>query len=212
MTEDAAPRIVGILLAAGRGERFGGDKLLAKPASAPSAGSESSDLEGECISVMACRHLLAVVPTVIAVVRPGDAALTAALAAAGARVVPCANADDGMGASLACGVAAERDAQGWIVGLADMPWVQSSTIARVTAAVVDGALVAAPFHDGKRGHPVGFSAACYAELAALTGDEGARAVVAAHANEFARIDVDDPGILRDVDTRADLANYAHLDR
>jgi molybdenum cofactor cytidylyltransferase len=85
-----------------------------------------------------------------------------------------------------------------------MPWVLPSTIARVAAAVADGAPVAAPFHDGMRGHPVGFSAACYATLAALTGDEGAKAVVAAHADSLARIDVDDAGTLRDVDTPADL--------
>ena len=198
-------RVVGILLAAGRGERFGGDKLLAKAQSAPrGSGHALTELAGECIGVAACRHLLAALPTVVAVVRPNDGALAAALGAAGARIVRCANADEGMGASLACGVAATPDAAGWLVALADMPWILPSTIARVAAAVADGAPVAAPFHDGKRGHPVGFSAACYASLAALTGDEGAKAVVAAHADSLARIDVDDTGTLRDVDTRADL--------
>jgi molybdenum cofactor cytidylyltransferase len=85
-----------------------------------------------------------------------------------------------------------------------MPWILPSTIARVAAAVADGAPVAAPFHDGKRGHPVGFSRACYDRLAALTGDEGAKSVVARYADELAHIDVDDPGTLRDVDTRKDL--------
>ena len=205
VTADSAPRVVGILLAAGRGERFGGDKLLAKVKLAPSAAPPAlSDLAGECIGVAACRHLLVALPRVTAVVRPADHALAAALGAAGARVVRCAKADEGMGASLACGVAAERDAAGWVVALADMPWILPSTIARVAAAVVDGAPVAAPFHDGKRGHPVGFSAACYARLAALTGDEGAKSVVAAYADELAHVDVDDPGTLRDVDRRADL--------
>jgi len=201
---DAAPRVVGVLLAAGRSERFGGDKLLAKAGAAAGAASGLSDIGGECIGVVACRHLLAVLPKVTAVVRPADAALAAALGAAGARIVRCANAEEGMGASLACGVAAERDAAGWVVALADMPWIRPATIARVAAAIADGAPVAAVFHDGKRGHPVGFSAACYALLAALTGDEGAKAVVAAHADSLARIDVDDAGTLRDVDTREDL--------
>jgi molybdenum cofactor cytidylyltransferase len=192
--------VIGILLAAGKGERFGGDKLLAKAG----AGPGSAGLAGECIGVTACRNLLAAVPRVVAVVRPGDAALAAALGAAGARVVRCPNADDGMGASLACGIAATKDAEGWLVALADMPWIMPSTIARVAAALAEGALVAAPFHQGKRGHPVGFSAACYAALAALTGDEGAKGVVAAHGERLARIDVDDPGTLRDVDRLADL--------
>ena len=197
--------MVGILLAAGRGERFGGDKLLAKARMTAGGGTAGLiDLDGECIGVAACRHLLAALPKVVAVVRPADAALAAALGAAGAQIVRCANADDGMGASLACGVTAARDAAGWLVALADMPWVLPSTISRVAAAIAYGAPVAAPFHDGKRGHPVGFSAACYEELSALTGDEGAKTVVAAYVDELAYIDVDDPGTLRDVDTREDL--------
>lgn len=198
MNAAAAPGTVGILLAAGRGTRFGGDKLLAQLGS-------NSGLAGECIGATACRHLLLALPRVIAVVRPDDAALAAALGAAGARIVRCVDADDGMGASLACGVRATRDAAGWVVALADMPWIEPSTIARVAAAVAEGAPVAAPFHRGARGHPVGFSSACYAALAALTGDEGAKSVVAAHRDSLARIDVDDAGTLRDIDTPADMA-------
>ena len=119
--------------------------------------------------MLACRNLLSVVPQVVAVVRPDDAALAAALGAAGARVVRCANADAGMGASLACGVLATRDAAGWIVALGDMPWIESATIARVAAAIADGATVAAPFHRGQRGHPVGFGAACFAALVGAHG-------------------------------------------
>jgi molybdenum cofactor cytidylyltransferase len=197
MSAAEAPGIVGILLAAGRGTRFGGDKLLAQLAS-------SSGLAGECVGATACRHLLAALPRVIAVVRPDDAELAAALGAAGARIVRCVDADDGMGASLACGVRATKDAGGWVVALADMPWIQPSTIARVAAAVADGAPVAAPFHRGARGHPVGFSPACYAALAALSGDEGARSVVTAHHDSLARVDVDDAGTLRDIDTPADM--------
>jgi molybdenum cofactor cytidylyltransferase len=201
-----AARIVGVLLAAGRGERFGGDKLLARGRSVGGLGAPGlPDLGAECIGVVACRHLLAALPKVIAVVRPDDHALAAALGAAGAQIVRCVTADDGMGASLGCGVMATRDAAGWLVALADMPWVLPATIARVAAAIADGAPVAAPFHNGRRGHPVGFSAVCYEKLAALSGDEGAKAVVAAYADELAHIDVDDPGTSRDIDTPADLA-------
>ena len=148
--------------------------------------------------------MLAAIPEVIAVVRPDDPALAAALGAAGARVVRCANADAGMGASLACAVRAAPDAAAWVVALADMPWITPATIARVVAALADGAPVVAPFHGGERGHPVGFGQPCYEALATLTGDEGAKSVVAAHRDRIVRIDVDDPGILRDVDTTADL--------
>jgi molybdenum cofactor cytidylyltransferase len=183
---------MGVLLAAGRGVRFGGAKLLARLP------------DGVCVGAAAARHLLAAIPDVVAVVRPDDHALAAALGASGARIVRCADAADGMGASLACGVRATAGAAGWIVALADMPWIDPGTIARVANAVREGAAVAAPFHAGERGHPVGFGAACYAELAALTGDEGAKSVIAAHRDRVTRIDVDDPGIRRDVDTRQDL--------
>jgi molybdenum cofactor cytidylyltransferase len=187
--------IVGILLAAGAGERFGGEKLLAPlPGSAP-----------ECaLGAVACRNLVAALPEVVAVVRPGDMALADALHAAGARVIECRDAADGMGASLACGVRATGHADGWVVALADMPWIRPETIARVAAAVANGATVAAPFHDGTRGHPVGFANSCRAELAALGTDEGARSVIVTHRDALLRIDVDDPGVLRDVDTAQDL--------
>ena len=183
--------VAGILLAAGRGERFGGDKLQA-------------DVSGERVGVVACRHLLAAVHDVVAIVRPMDDLLAVAFAAAGARVIRCANADDGMGASLACGVLATIDATGWVVALADMPWIQPETIARVATAIDEGAPVAAPFYRGERGHPVGFGRTCAAALTALTGDEGAKAVVAEHRAAMVRIDVDDSGVLRDVDTEDDL--------
>jgi len=196
MTVNREDQIVGILLAAGRGTRFGGDKLLARLA--------SGDVAGETVGVVALRHLRLAVADVIAVVRDDDRALAAELGANGARIVRCANADDGMGASLACGVRATAGAKGWLVALADMPWIASETITRIAAAVADGAPVAAPFHRGERGHPVGFGASCYAALAALSGDEGAKAIIVAQRDRVVRIEVDDAGILRDVDTQGDL--------
>ncbi len=194
--------VVGILLAAGSGVRFGGPKLLAR--------MPLHQAGGECVGVVACRHLIAAIPDVIAVVRSGDAALAVALGAAGAQVVRCDNADEGMGASLACGVRVMPQAAGWVIALADMPWIAPETIARVAAAIAAGTQIAAPFHGGERGHPVGFGRACYAELAALTGDTGAKSVLDARRDSLVRIDVEDAGILRDVDAPADLAGAPRI--
>jgi molybdenum cofactor cytidylyltransferase len=204
MSGFAASGVVGILLAAGRGVRFGGDKLLATLPSTRPHGQAAAELAGERVGAVACRHLLIALPRVVAVVRPDDAALAATLGAAGATIVRCACAADGMGASLACGVSATKEAAGWVVALADMPWILPETIARVAMAIADGAPVAAPFYRGQRGHPVGFSSASFARLAALTGDEGAKSVVDLHRDSLARIDVDDAGTLRDIDRPADL--------
>jgi molybdenum cofactor cytidylyltransferase len=169
--------IVGILLAAGSASRFGGEKLLARLP------------DGTPIGVAALRHLAAAVDTVVAVVRSRDELLAAALA-------------EGMGASLAWGVCAAPVAAAWVIALADMPWVEPVTMAGVVDALHGGATVAAPSYRGRRGHPVGFAARCYGELSALSGDEGAKAVVDRY--QVTLIDTDDAGVLRDVDTRQDL--------
>ena len=191
--------IVGILLAAGKGARFGGGKLLA-----PLRTSFDDIPAGTPIGAAACRHLVAALPETIAVVRPGDSLLAAMLAAEGARVIECARADEGMGASLACGVSASADAAGWVIALGDMPWIQAATIRAVAAAIATGADIAAPEFDGRRGHPVAFSRRHGVALAALEGDEGARAILAAHKASIRTLAVADAGVVRDVDRRDDI--------
>ena len=192
-------RIVGILLAGGVGARFGGAKLLA-PLPVASHGVAA----GTPIGAAACIHLMAALNDVVAVTRPRDPMLAAALRGTGARVVECAQAHEGMGASLACGAAAASDADGWIVALADMPWIAPATIIRVVEALASGAEIVAPNRRGERGHPVGFAKSYGPLLASLTGDEGARAVIAARQWVVQLVEVDDPGILRDIDIPSDL--------
>ncbi|MFM9914765.1 MAG: NTP transferase domain-containing protein [Rhizobacter sp.] len=112
------------------------------------------------------------------------------------------NARLGMGASIAAGVSASSNASGWLVLPGDMPMLQSSTLLRVAHALRDHAVSYAQHH-GRRGHPVGFSAELYSELIRLQGDEGARRLVSRYPAQA--IEVDDPGVLVDVDTVADLA-------
>ncbi len=192
-------RIVGVLLAAGRGTRFGGGKLAA---ALPQASHGVA--AGTPVGVASARHLRAALDEVVAVVRPEDTVLAADLAATGARIVPCRHADDGMGSSLACGVASVRDADGWIVALADMPWIAPATITAVAAALRAGSTMVAPAYRDQRGHPVGFAASCGAALAALRGDAGARSLLRERADALAVVVVDDPGVIGDVDRPEDL--------
>lgn len=107
----------------------------------------------------------------------------------------------GMGDSIAAGVAASADAAGWLVLPADMPFVLPDSLVRVAAALA-AADVAYASHGGRRGHPVGFRAALKDRLLALRGDVGARAIVqGAHG---VAVDVDDAGVLVDIDTVDDL--------
>ncbi|MBC7860109.1 MAG: nucleotidyltransferase family protein [Burkholderiaceae bacterium] len=184
--------IVGVLLAAGAGKRFGGDKLLHRlPDGAPMA-------------VAAANHLRPACARMVAVVRPGHDELAALLLAAGCDIVVCPEAEGGMGHSLAAGVRATAGAGGWIVALADMPFIASASHRAVASGLRAGASLAASQYQGRRGHPVGFSGVWFAQLAALTGDQGARAILERHRAELILCPVDDPGVLRDIDRPADL--------
>ncbi len=156
------------------------------------------------VAVAALANLRAAVPQVIAVVRPGVPALENCLSEAGATVIVCADADEGMGASLATAVAASGDVAGWVIALADMPYIRSETIGKIAASLAAGAAIVAPAYRGERGHPVGLSARFRAPLEALRGDEGARAVLRKNASLVELIEVDDPGVCRDIDTPDDL--------
>jgi len=190
--------IRGILLAAGYSKRFGSNKLLQTlPA--------GSSLAGTPIALAAARNLLDAVPESIAVVRPRAQKLAKMLRDAGCTTVVCKNAGEGMGTSLAAGVRASLDVDGWIVTLADMPFIRPETIRTVLKALGEGAAIAAPSFRGERGHPVGFAKRFYAELSALHGDEGAREVLTRHPDGIVLCEVDDPGVLRDIDQPSDLS-------
>ncbi|HEX9193736.1 MAG TPA: nucleotidyltransferase family protein [Burkholderiales bacterium] len=193
-----AASIRGILLAAGYSKRFGSNKLLqALPAGAPDAGTP--------IGLAAARHLLEALPESIAVVRPRAQKLAKLLRDAGCNTVVCKNAGEGMGTSLAAGVRAAADAHGWLVALADMPFLRPQTIRVIAQALSDGAAIAAPAYRGERGHPVGFARRFFDELSALHGDHGARELLAQHPDWVTLYEVDDPGVLRDIDKPSDLA-------
>lgn len=184
--------IVGVLLAAGAGRRFGGDKLLA---SLP---------DGRSVCEAALAALAPAVDRLIVVVRAGADVLAARCRAAGADVCVCPEAARGMGASLGYGVRQAVEADGWLIALADMPLVATNDILSVAAALRAGAPIAVPVVAGRRGHPVGFARCFGTELAHLDGDIGARHILNAHAAEIIEIKVNASSWL-DVDTPADLA-------
>ena len=131
------------------------------------------------------------VPSIVGQVSPRDTL-----------VLSDADAAQGMGATIAAGVVERASASGWLVLPGDMPLVQPETLLAVAGALQQHPVAYAQYH-GRRGHPVAFAEELYSELAQLTGDDGARRVMLrypAHGQ-----DVDDPGVLLDVDTPSDLA-------
>lgn len=190
--------VTAILLAAGRGRRFdpfGARNKLLQPLPG-----------GDPVVVASARTLLAVFARVVAVVPPQDGGVGAQLRALGCDVTLCPQADDGMGLSLADAVRHSlidtMPARGWLVALGDMPFVSASTLQALAGAIRDGAGIAAPVFQGRRGNPVAFALEHAGALQALDGDQGARRLLT--TSPVTTIDTMDAGILRDIDSPADL--------
>jgi len=184
-----------IVLAAGKGSRFlGAEHKLAQ-------GLGGLTVLGTTLQHAIASHLQVVVVTTEAL---ADVARRS-IAARDVIVLPEVGAPGqtalGMGYSISAGVAARPDADGWLILPGDMPRVQPLTLQAVARQLEHHAVAYAQFK-GRRGHPVGFSPELYSELIALTGDEGARRLVARYP-AFG-VEVDDAGVLIDVDTLADL--------
>lgn len=193
-----------IVLAAGRGSRFQGhEHKLAQRLGA------STVLATTLRQAVATRLAVVVVTT-----EPFADIARSSVAARDVVVLPAVGSGSageslGMGRSIAAGVSARADAAGWLILPGDMPMVRTETILAVAAAL-EGHAIAYAQHKGMRGHPVGFSTELYSELTALTGDEGARRVVARYP--AIGVEVDDPGILVDIDTQDDLAAIREAQR
>jgi molybdenum cofactor cytidylyltransferase len=190
------PHLVGLLLAAGRSQRFGADKRL-QPMPSPGAMP---------MAVHCARTLASGCDELWVLTRDEAPALQQALTqhlkglACPWRLHVAGKAEAGMGHTLAAGVLASPQATGWVVALADMPALQGSTVQAVAAALRHGARLAVPMHQGQRGHPVGFAAHWREALLALQGDTGARDLLRAQTHLITAVPVDDPGCLLDVDT------------
>ncbi len=186
--------VTGLLLAAGRGRRF------------DPAGARNKLLQtlpgGELVVAASARILLSCLPRVVAVVPPMDGGVGDVLRALGCEVTVCQDADTGMGASLVHALRHALQADGWLVALGDMPFVADATLAALRDAVLNGAGIAAPVYQGRRGNPVAFGARHREALLGLGGDQGARRLLQAHP--VTEIAVPDPGVLRDIDTPSDL--------
>jgi molybdenum cofactor cytidylyltransferase len=183
--------VVALLLAAGSASRMGRDKLAASV-----GGVVLRDRALE--PLLACAGL-----EVVVVARPG-----APPAPSGVRVVENKEHSTGMASSIRAGVSASADADGWLIALADMPAVSSSTVDAVAVALVHGDRgIVVPVHGGRRGHPVGFSSRYRDELLQLEGDVGGRGILKAHPDDILLLDVPDPGILLDIDTTDDLQAF-----
>lgn len=173
-----------VVLAAGQGQRF------------RASGAQTGKLQAQLHGRSVLEHTLA------------------AVAASGLGAVLVENGplwrSEGMGHSIARGVALSPDASGWLILPGDLPAVAPASLRAVAQALQALGGVVRPQIQGQWGHPVGFSAAWKDQLQQLTGDSGAQSVVrAAQAqNQLQAVLLQDWGALADTDTLADLARVA----
>lgn len=176
-----------IVLAAGSSRRFGSDK---RQFMLPTG---STLLEQTLATVRA------VFDHRVLVLRADDDEL-AARYRADWQIVLASHAALGMGHSLAAALPVVQDWSGAVIALADMAWVQPQSFRALQAASKPDALVV-PFHQGERGNPVAIGSDYFSKLANLQGDSGARQLFGEFSDKVIRLELDDPGILRDMDVQ-----------
>ncbi len=199
MTDDPQT-VAALLLAAGRSTRMGdANKLLQSV-----GGVAMVRLVAETLNASSAAPL-------IVVTGHQAGAVARVLEDLPAILVHNARFAEGLSTSLQAGLAAlPPSSRAVLVALADMPWVKPATVDALAAAFAPhrGAEIAIPTHQGQRGNPVLIGRRFFSELGGLTGDHGARPMIARHGDAVIEVPVDDPGILRDIDRPEDLPGPA----
>ena len=184
---------IAIVPAAGKAERFGGGKLVA-------------DVDGEPLLNRTLQSLLdGGVARVIVTIAP-DADFSSVAALKNPRVSTALNPDPsrGMLSSIQAALAA-AEGDPILILPGDMPFVSAATIRAVVEAATASGRVVSPRLGGKRGHPVALPARLRDEILGADPSTTLAAILARHSQDHDFVDVNDPGVRRDVDVRADLA-------
>ena len=190
------PAIAGLILSGGASRRMGVPKALL-------------EFQSETFLDRLIRVFSAVCCRTIVVLGHGGERIEAGLTRS-REVLFCTNPDPdrGMLSSLQCGLIAVTPATDAVIFTpVDYPNIQQSTIGRLAQAfALHGAPVTIPVHDGKRGHPVCISRDVIAQLLALPTNAQARDVIRAYRPLTHLVEVNDPGILADIDFPEDYRN------
>lgn len=184
-----------LLLCAGKGSRFdpsGQTSKLLAPLAA-----------GETVLGAVLQHLLGVCPQPLAIVNTSQHQVKDFLTERAVSWIEVTDDKLSMGYSIAAGVRHSEEADGWLICLGDMPYIQSSIIAQVLdVASQNPEAIVAPVCDGQRGHPVFIPSRFKEDLLNLQKDEGPRHLM--KHGPLVLISTRDTGIYRDIDVPSDL--------
>lgn len=191
------PHLAAIVLAGGQSRRMGArNKLLI-------------EVDGRAMVARAVDTVAAAGFSPIVVVTGHEAERVRELLA-GRDVTFAHNPDfpEGISTSLRAGINALPDeVDGALVALGDMPRVRSDHLERLAAAFdpATGCAICLPTRQGKRGNPVLWARRFFAEMADVGGDVGARHLIGEHADQVCEVEMEDDGVLIDVDSPEALA-------
>ncbi len=120
----------------------------------------------------------------------------------------------GMSHSLRAGLEAIRpDIQAALIVLADQPRLTPALLQKLVSRYqATRAAIVAPFYQGRQGNPVLFDRTLFAELMAIEGDQGGRSLLTRYPEQIERVEVDDPAVVLDIDTREEYEQLHHRHR
>ena len=126
----------------------------------------------------------------------------------GLKVAIVHNADHerGLSASLRAGLKAlPPNTDGALILLGDMPEIQSGDLKALSGAFIDNQTICVPVRHGRRGNPVLWGARYFPEMMRITGDAGAKPLMAKYPDQVIEVPVESDSIFADIDTFSDLA-------
>jgi 4-nitrophenyl phosphatase len=192
--------IAAVILAAGGSTRFGQPKQLLDWGGVP------------LVAHVADQALAAGLAPVVAVLGSQAEAVRAALGRRPVQTVTNWRWETGLSTSVQAGLAAlPPETEAGIFMHCDQPLVSADLLRALVARFEEtGAPIVYPMHAGRRGTPTLFARRLFPELAAVSGDEGGRAVISRHPDEVATVEVTAPDVLADIDTPDDYERLAQI--
>ena len=179
-----------VVLAAGQSSRFGNQKM--------------SHFIGNGKTILrACIEQYQKVFSHITVVISNDANLKQEMAKLKVNVVVVNDPTKGMSQSLIAGIQSQANADAWLIGLGDMPYVKTQTLTKLAASSTRNNIVV-PVCSSRRGNPVIFGCEFQTGLLSLQGDVGAKQLVNTNQLCSLEVSVDDIGVLHDIDRPEDV--------